>query len=54
MRRSTSSKLSGVTSTNLRSLRRASGSVGWPVKSPSTPITKGSSFISMAPPTSTS
>jgi hypothetical protein len=51
---STSSKLSGVTSTNLRSFSLARGSVGCPVKSPRTPIRNGSSFISIAPPVSTS
>ena len=38
---STSSKLSGVTSTNLRSLSRGSASAGLPLKSARTPIKKG-------------
>ena len=38
----------------LASFKLGRGSAGWPLKSASTPITKGSSFISMAPPVSTS
>ena len=51
---STASKLSGLISVNLRSLTRGKGSCGCPVKSPKTPMTKGSSFFSIAPPVSTS
>src|SRR6266571_4709208 len=50
----TLSKLSGVISTNRRSFIRAKGSLGWPLRSAITPITNGSSFTSMASPTSTS